>query len=598
MIATRIIVVVMIIQIGVVTASQGQQFSLVPLFAEGNGLTAANGVTVADYDQDGDLDIFIVARDSYDPADFRTWNRLLRNDGFRFSDVTLVAGFTSQFRRATLGDHGIKLGASWGDYDNDGYPDLFLSNYGIDELWHNNQDGTFENVTFSSGVRGCSACYSTNALWFDNDLDGDLDLYVSDIAQANRLYRNDGDGEFREIGAGAGLADEGETWTSLAFDVNQDKYPDMYVINDNGENNFYINNGDWTFTESTDSFGLFDNGNGMGVDLTDFNQDGQFDIYLTNIYSNEPNPFFVATTEVGFIDQAGPLGVDSAGWAWGCRFFDFDHDRDEDLFVVTGHELSGDRDLNMFFRNDGAFFLDLSKELKLDNDLDARGLETFDFDNDGDLDMIVTNWNGEVLLYRNNEIGQEYDNNHWVSIDLEGTTTNRDALGTRVRIRIDGEDQWRIKSGANLLGQSDVPIHFGLGAADNIDELEVIWSDGGQEIFYDIGVNRSIKIKESFGIILSNQEDFTMNSNINHFPNPFNKFLQQEVESSFSQEVMYSLFDALGNLVARKVYHLKVGSNTIDLSSVIADLPEGIYYYQMNVTGDTYRGKIVKLNDQ
>ena len=190
---------------------------------------------------------------------------------------------------------GDRMGASWGDYDNDGYPDLFLSNDGQDELWHNEGNGQFKNVTYGSGTTGCMDCYSSNGLWWDYDLDGDLDLYVSDWLKKNRLHRNEGNGTFVDMSAFSGLDDEGNTWAAIPIDVNKDTFPDLYVVNDFGESRFFINGKNGKFSDSTKYYKLENLGDGMGIDVCDYNGDGNFDIYVTNIYDRLPNPFFVGS---------------------------------------------------------------------------------------------------------------------------------------------------------------------------------------------------------------------------------------------------------------------------------------------------------------
>ena len=213
------------------------------------------------------------------------------------------------------------MGASWGDYDNDGFPDMFISNYGMDELWHNEGDGTFKNVTEIAQVQGCAFCYSSNAVWWDYDLDGDLDLYVSDWLKENRFFRNDGEHQFSDISVLTGLNDRRHTFSSLPFDVDGDGLLDLYIINDIGENRFFWNRGKENFIEATSQVGLTNRGNGMGVDVCDYNNDGFFDIYVTNIFSYVPNPFFVNNGKSAFVDQAQELGIDDTGWGWGTRFF-------------------------------------------------------------------------------------------------------------------------------------------------------------------------------------------------------------------------------------------------------------------------------------
>ena len=253
-----------------VGASYAQSFELVSEFDDMCDLQDANGVTVADYDLDGDLDVFVVSIHRYEVGNDQTWSRLLRNDGEDgFKDVTDESLLRDQNESIRTGWMGDRMGASWGDYDNDGYPDLFLANNGNDALWRNKGNGQFENVTKVSGVQGCPDCYSSNGLWWDYDLDGDLDLYVSDWLRVNRQYRNEGDGTFTDVSVSTGLNDTSKTWTSLPIDINKDTFPDLYVVNDFGDNFLFMNNGRGEFHEATKEYGLEDDGDGMGVDICD-----------------------------------------------------------------------------------------------------------------------------------------------------------------------------------------------------------------------------------------------------------------------------------------------------------------------------------------
>lgn len=577
-----------------------QQFEMVSTFAEQSELTKSNGVAVADYDLDGDLDIFIVAFNSFDKDDKSTWNRLLKNEGGTFIDFTFSAGFTQQMRRTTGGINGVKLGASWGDYDNDGYPDLFLSNFGRDELWHNNGNGSFSNVTFESGVRGCNDCYSVNGLWWDFDSDGDLDLYVSDWLLANRLYENQGDGSFSDITETSGLGDTGNTWTSLAIDVNNDSYQDLYVINDFGNNHFYLNQGDGSFIESAAEYGLEDHGEGMGGDICDYNNDGLFDIYLTNIFALQPNPFFVKNVDGKFDNRSKELGIDSAGWAWGTKFFDVDHDMDEDMYVVTGNELSGSEDFNMFFEFDNEKFHDVSAGMGVDSNLDARGLEVFDFDGDGDLDMLVSNWNGHLLLYRNQSLVVDRDKKNWIQITLEGTVSNRNAFGTVVKLKAGGKYQYRLNDGANLLGQSIIPLHFGLGSNTSIEEIMVTWPNGVSEVVTDISTNKTITLKEgSVGLVtgINDKSPLTNGSFsiINNYPSPFEDIFSLELNIPKPGPLEWFIYEASG----KEIYHQQVMANTsgkfmLSSPNEMQNWKPGIYFFKMKFKNEIIDGKIMK----
>ncbi|MEM9849370.1 MAG: VCBS repeat-containing protein, partial [Bacteroidota bacterium] len=254
------------------------------------------GNAVADYDQDGDLDIFVVAYEEFERGKPETWSRLLENRGSGwFEDVTVAAGFREQYnhpnRRAN------KLGAAWGDYDNDGFPDLLLTHAGSVQLYHNKGDGTFEEVPAIAAMEDCPTCVNTSGLWWDYDRDGFLDFYISDYGtfSPNRLYRNLGNGSFQNVTFETGLGDDRSAWSSAAFDVNRDGLLDLYINNDYGFSRLYLNEKGKTFREATNEYGLRNTGNGMGFAIGDYNNDGHFDIYVTNISELLPNPLYTGS---------------------------------------------------------------------------------------------------------------------------------------------------------------------------------------------------------------------------------------------------------------------------------------------------------------
>ncbi len=531
-----------------------QQFQRAEDLAIPDHVQNNNGVAVADYDQDGDLDIFLVGIASFDPSDETTWNRLLRNnDDGTFEDVTLAAGFDAQFindgPRARLGE---KFGAAWGDCDNDGYPDLFLTNSRFDQLYYNDGDGTFLDVTALAGVAGCFDCISTSALWWDHDRDGDLDLYVSVFTAANRMYENIGNGSFEDITEDVLLGDEGAAWASVPIDVDGDGWLDLYVVNDFFDNQLYRSLEGQRFVNATFSFGLGDSGDGMGVTIGDYNNDSFFDIYVTNIFSRHPNPLFTNLSNRGFTDKAVEMGVDNSGWGCGTHFLDYDHDGDEDLFAVNGVVedyviFVGPQDdvNNFFFRNtldegiEG--FVDWSHETGTADTVKSRGLEVFDYDGDGDLDLLVANVEDRPYLYRNDIIAENQpESANWIKIWLEGTASNRDAIGTEVKLTVAGKSFYRWHHGAGFLGQSLKPVHFGLTSAQIIDEIEVTWPLGLIETFSDVPINQNIRIKEGDNSVVTGLEDEIggRDFRVYNYPNPFSgstsasgtKFLNHEVE--------------------------------------------------------------------
>ncbi|OUT93740.1 MAG: hypothetical protein CBB92_14400 [Flammeovirgaceae bacterium TMED32] len=575
---------------------KAQSFELDMGFRLVSELRDTNGVSVADYDQDGDMDIFLVSIHKFQEGNSQTWSRLLRNNRQNgFEDVTVESKLLFQNETLRDGWMGDRMGASWGDYDNDGYPDLFLSNDGGDELWHNEGNGQFKNVTQSSGVEGCLDCYSSNGLWWDYDLDGDLDLYVSDWLKTNRLHRNDGNGIFIDVSEFSGLDDEGKTWTSIPIDVNRDTYPDLYVVNDFGESRLFINQGNDRFSDSTRYYQLENLGDGMGIDVCDYDSDGNFDIYVTNIYDHLPNPFFVGSEEGIFTNRASELGIENTGWGWGARFFDADNDLDEDLYVVNGMKvINGRGDRNVFFENEDGIFNNISQSLGVNSISIGRGLEVFDCDNDGDMDMLVGNRETNLTLYKNNTMQTDELNKNWIQIELEGTESNRNAFGSIVEINLQGKHYYRHYSGANLFGQSIKPIHFGLAHHEFIDEISVTWPSGKKEYFPTLSANQGVKLTEGDTEVYSSNVVLGINESdalINIYPNPFDKqIILRFPENTFGQ-VNFRLISTSGQVVYHEFLQ-KPYSAMLDFSNT--KLRSGLYYYQLEIGEYTSTGKLLK----
>lgn len=562
----------------------------------------ANGVAVADYDLDGDLDVYFVAISQYDEADLTTWNRLYSNNGDgTFSDVTLEAGVLSTLNGHPWSAMGNKFGAAWGDFNNDGYPDLFLTNVGPDELYRNNGDGTFTDVTVAAGVAGDDTSHNSSALWWDYDLDGDLDLYVSAWIGPNRMFENRGDETFIDVTAASALGDDGRTWTSLPIDANNDGLLDLYVVNDFGANKFYLSLGNKTFREATAQFGLEDEGHGMGVALGDYDNNGFFDIYLTNIQGLNPptpNPLFSNTGQGTFVNMSSAAGVEEAGWAWGTEFFDCDHDGDEDLYVVNGFMIEPGE--NSFFVNGGSGnYLNRSTESGADGSAEARGLVVFDYDGDGDLDMLVANFREAPSLYRNVTAKQ-----NWLQVELEGAVSNRNAFGAIVRVTANGKTYHRSNNGVDFLGQSILPLHFGLGNAQVAEEVVVTWPTGENQIFQNLWVNRTIRIKEGEGIITSvtpptvelTPDSFQL---LGNFPNPFNASTVVEFALPDPGSVDLRIYNLLGQeLFSVRLNGLDAGSHRFRWNGTDRNgnpLGSGFYLYNIVYQDAVRTGKMLYL---
>ncbi len=574
-----------------------------------------NAVSVADYDLDGDLDIFFTGYYSFDPNDEGTWNRLMRNNGDgTFGDVTMEAGFTNQYINTDItASLGEKLGASWGDYDNDGYPDLYLANSREDQLYHNEGDGTFKDVTEEAGVFSCRTCYSSSGVWFDHNRDGYLDLYISILNGRNYLYQNMGDGTFRDATLRYDVGGIGVTWTTLALDIGKDGYLDLYCANDTQINEFFENRSGTHYNESSRAYRVADEGAGMGMTVGDYNNDGFFDIYVTNIYNHQPNPLFKNLGNRRFENVAEELGVDNTGWGWGTHFFDYDLDGDEDLAAVNGvvskQYIEGEEQVdvqNFFFKNtlieNGVpGFVDWSVESGTDGEDRARGLEVFDYDGDGDLDMLVANVVSSPYFFKNNTIEEKgAGGKNWLQIKLEGTRSNRNAFGTEVKISFGDQSLYRWYHGAGFFGQSIKPVHFGVGEAEMIDEIQVTWLSGEVETFYDVPVNQTIKIKESSG--LTDTEDVLAKnqllSDIQAYPNPFTEAANITFEAQQAGTMSFSVFSSVGQEVYRTAPSRIGPSRQIirwdGTENSDMNAQAGMYFYVIHFEGRNYHGKLIK----
>ena len=481
------------------------------------------GCVFFDYDNDGDLDIYLVngryletvssARGRHLAGQLK--NALYRNNGdATFTDVTEKAG---------VGDTGFGMAAVAADYDNDGDRDLFVTNYGRDSLYLNNGDGTFTDVTQKAGVG--SELWSLGASFFDFDRDGLLDLYVGGYlifdpeyrnfyaaeafpgplsyrGQKDILYRNKGDGTFEDVTRAAGVySTKGRAMGVAACDIDDDGDEDLYVANDGMENYLYRNRGNGTFEEIALRTGTAFGQNGeatsaMGPEFGDFDGDGLIDLLVPDmgygcLYRNTGKGFFEEkSAEMGI---AAVLGQYTS---WSGNFLDYDHDSVLDVFIVNGdaHHLEPEED-TLFRGKGGRSFVDVSGASGPAFKLKAvgRGSAAGDLDDDGDLDLLVLNLNGPARLYRND--GGNRGN--WIMVRTVGTASNRDGIGARVRVKSGGKTQVRdIRSSSGYLSQGDFRAHFGVGKSQKVDRIEVRWPSGRTSILDNVKVNQVITVTE------------------------------------------------------------------------------------------------------
>ncbi|MEM6802114.1 MAG: CRTAC1 family protein [Bacteroidota bacterium] len=556
------------------------------------------GNAVADYDQDGDLDIFIVAYEGFESGEPKSWSRLLKNNGSAlWLDATSSAGLNNQYQSNAHPDH--KLGVSWGDFDNDGFPDLLLTHAGSIQLYHNQQDGTFKDISLASKLRSCNHCVNTSALWWDYNNDGYLDLYISDYENENRLFRNEQNGTFKDVSFSSKLGDEGSTWCSLAFDFNQDGWMDIYVVNDYGFSRMYLNNQGKDFHEATEEYGLINTGDAMGVSIGDYNNDGLFDIYVSNVSEFQPNPLFRGNPDGTFSNVQEDQKVGYANWAWGTHFFDADHDGDEDLYVVNGSR--NFTYSNKFFKNThtqgNPEFMDWSSEAACDGSAHGMALEVFDYDQDGDLDMLVSNTNDSPSLYNNVGI---LGNTNWLQIELEGRTSNRNAFGAKVKVSGKDRSYVRYHHGAGIMSQSIKPVHFGLGDLDMIDSIEVQWPAGQLEKFYQIPSNRKIKLIEGKPLEIEGDpneqvllpREFQLRR---VFPNPFQDSFSLEIDVPRAGYFIFQLLSPSATLIYEQHGEFSAGRNQLawkDGQETKSIMSAGMYFYRILWEGHVLTGKL------
>jgi hypothetical protein len=504
------------------------------------------GGALVDYDADGDVDVLLIqgrpldapatgAAATLSPRLFR--NELVDSRGaasLRFTDVTARAGFAT-------GDYG--MGVAAGDYDNDGDPDLYLTNYGPNRLYRND-GGTFAEVTHAAGAGLDDPRWSTSAAFSDYDADGDLDLFVANYVDftvagskvcrdptgardycgplqfrpvPDRLLRNEGDGTFTDVSEASGITKAYGSGLGVASaDFNGDGRLDFYVANDGMANQLWLNRGNGVFEDAALLAGVAFNADGqpegsMGLAVGDPDGDGDPDIFITNI-AGETHAFYENLGGARFEDRRLVTGLASATRAYtgfGTDWFDYDNDGRLDLFVANGavtimEVLRSDpfpfRQRNLLVHNiGGGRFRDVSAEAGAAFDLAhvGRGAAFGDVDNDGDVDVLVTNNGGPARLLLN----QTGARRSWLQVRLEGVTDNRQGLGARVGVRRrDGTILWRrARTDGSYLAASDPRVHFGLGAAPDAEAILVDWPRGGREVWSGITPDRIVSVRQGTG---------------------------------------------------------------------------------------------------
>lgn len=584
----------------------------------GNGLA---GAAWLDYDNDGWQDLFI-------PNGRSQPNALFRNQGDgTFVNMAPQAGVENNQGNAT---------ALAADFNNDGWTDLFLTGeqgrgrgwfQAPAVLYRNNGDGTFMDVTTFSGITGPAAHRTASAADINND--GLVDIFIagntSSSVQPNKVYLNNGDFSFTDISSSSGLGTRESSCASMFSDYNNDGLQDVFLASCTTEVplDLFRNNGDNTFTKVTRQAGFIRNALYMGLCGADYDQDGDIDVFVTNYASMRtdlPHSLFRNNGDGTFTDVAATAGVAAHAFGWGCSFTDFDNDGYDDLFFTGSLDTScfvsacgdletiglgrGNPGTMLFNRGDGTF-QNFSDQLPINmENLYTSGVVHADYDQNGFTDVVVVAETvppqhgrpeapGDAILYRN-----EGNSNHWVTLRLQGTTSNRDAIGARVTVVAAERAQTKeIYSGSSHLSTESAWLTFGLADASHIDSVMVHWPGGEREVFSNVPINRASVLVEASGqpapVATEDQQALPHTIRlVRNYPNPFSESTTIVFELDAPMIVSLTLYDVLGQRVAQlEEGLLEAGGHDIHIRG--QNLASGLYTYRLDTPTGGYTGTLM-----
>lgn len=490
------------------TEAAGVNFTHATPIVDGDGAKMISGGAAGDFNNDGWTDLYVVGGGLNPDALF-----INQQDG-TFVDMAEAAG---------LGELHLGSGAAVGDYNNDGWQDIYVTSFGTPDnmgpgfhrLYRNNGDGTFTDVAKAAGVNLTSPELpdGLGATFGDYDLDGDLDLFVAgwrkpegEPALGNRLFRNNGDGTFDDVTGAAGIVDDGIRGFSPTFvDMDGDRYPELLLSADFGTSRYFHNNTDGTFSDMTQAAGTNLTWSGMGSAVGDINNDGLPDWFITAIFDADSegrglgNGLYINQGDNRYREEAIARLVADGGWGWGTDIMDFNNDGLLDIVAVNGWQgipaYEAERG-KLWLQSPNGTFEEVAKDLNFGTEENQLGLLTLDYDNDGDRDVVVTAYNGELRLYRNDLTGAS---TNWLRVVLDSsdrTDLAPDGMGSKLAVVAGDNTYTRFQSGGtHYLTQSELSLHVGLGVAEIIDSITVTWPDGSTTVLNDVAVNQTLTVK-------------------------------------------------------------------------------------------------------
>ncbi|WP_299122376.1 FG-GAP-like repeat-containing protein [uncultured Winogradskyella sp.] len=535
---------------------------------QGTGVVSmGGGISFVDYDGDGWDDITLGTGDGQSIQFYKNY------DGFFVQESLLPIDLNFQNKAI-----------NWVDFDNDGDKDLFVtSQTDGNRLFERLSDNSLVDVTISAGFV-TENMYTFGASWGDINNDGCLDVYLSNYKDGttitNYLYQSNCDGTFTEVTDMVGLTNEvALTFCSGFFDFNNDGWQDLYIANDKiYQNRLYKNNGDGTFADISESSGTDFIIDAMSVTIDDFNSDGYLDIFMTNTPNNEATTIGSTVLlknngDETFTNISESSGAQLNSWSWGASFFDSENDGDLDLYVSCSYDGSGGFPSYGFYENLGFEIFQNSETAGFDNSISSYSTAIGDTNNDGLVDVIVNNNNHAPLVWNNLTI----TNNNYIKLKLVGTLSNRDAIGSKIEISINDNSQFRyIMCGEGYLSQNSLVQTFGVGENINIDYIKVTWLSGTEDIMYNVDSNQSITLVEGSTLSVNNfEENITLK-----YQNPVNDFIEIETSDIIEN---YVLFNNLGKHITKNPVLKK--RLKLDLSY----LPSGIYFCKLKFNSNQFR---------